>query len=242
MLTNIMVLRTVKENANKAVLDALPSILFEGLHNDKDVQKYYLQGPAAEYIPVNIPDETAKKFSKCATALAMQLILLSNKTKGFFGPEIVSVEGKDILTARNIMNPIMVERNAKYYSTKLNDEVYDTQYAVSEHVIECWEDGPVPPIVINSSIWAIVESTAAQMQKDNRFLRNKEIRDTEFLEVSARIYAEHKNTHTSRAKQVQKTSMQAALEEEREVLSQTAQRNASRYSEAEDATKDFVVK
>ena len=27
MLTNIMVLRTVKENANKAVLDALPSIL-----------------------------------------------------------------------------------------------------------------------------------------------------------------------------------------------------------------------
>lgn len=143
MLTNIMVLRTVKENANKAVLDALPSILFEGLHNDKDVQKYYLQGPAAEYIPVNIPDETAKKFSKCATALAMQLILLSNKTKGFFGPEIVSVEGKDILTARNIMNPIMVERNAKYYSTKLNDEVYDAQYAVSEHVIECWEDGPV---------------------------------------------------------------------------------------------------
>ena len=141
MLTNIMVLRTVKENANKAVLDALPSILFEGLHNDKDVQKYYLQGPAAEYIPVNIPDETAKKFSKCATALAMQLILLSNKTKGFFGPEIVSVEGKDILTARNIMNPIMVERNAKYYSTKLNDEVYDAQYAVSEHVIECWEDG-----------------------------------------------------------------------------------------------------
>lgn len=139
--------------------------------------------PAAE-------DETAKKLSKCATALAMQLILLSNKTKGFFGPEIVSVEGKNIPTARNIMNPIMVERDAKYYSAKLSDEVYDTQYAVSEHVIECWEDGPVPPIVINSSIWAIVESTAAEMQKDNRFLRRKEILDTEFLEVSARIYNE----------------------------------------------------
>lgn len=62
MLTNIAVLRTVKENANKAVLDALPSILFEGSHNSKDSQKYYLQGPAAEYVPVNIPDETAKKF------------------------------------------------------------------------------------------------------------------------------------------------------------------------------------
>lgn len=82
MLTNIAVLRTVKENANKAVLDALPSILFEGSYNGKDAQKYYLQGPAAEYVLVNIPDETAKKFSQCATALAMQLILLSNKTKG----------------------------------------------------------------------------------------------------------------------------------------------------------------
>lgn len=187
MLSNIAVLRTVKENANKAVLDALPSILFEGSHNGKDVQKYYLQGPAAEYVPVDIPDETAKKLSKCATALAMQLILLSNKTKGFFGPEIVSVEGKDIPTARNIMNPIMVERDAKYYSAKLSDEVYDAQYAVSEHV---WKDRLVPPIVINSSIWAIVESTAAEMQKDNRFLRRKEIRDTEFLEISARIYNE----------------------------------------------------
>lgn len=71
MLTNIAVLRTVKENANKAVLDALPSILFESSHDKKDAQKYYLQGPAAEYVPVDIPDETAKKLSKCATALAM---------------------------------------------------------------------------------------------------------------------------------------------------------------------------
>lgn len=187
MLSNIAVLRTVKENANKAVLDALPSILFEGSHNGKDAQKYYLQGPAAEYVPVSIPDKTAKKFSQCATALAMQLVLLSNKTKGFFGPEIVSVEGKDISTARNIMNSIIIERNAKFYSAKLSDEVYDAQYAVSEHV---WKDRLVPPIVINSSIWAIVESTAAEMQKDNRFLRRKEIRDTEFLEISARIYNE----------------------------------------------------
>lgn len=190
MLANIAVLRTVKANVNEAIMVALPSILFESSHDKKDTQKYYLQGPAAEYIPVEIPDTYAKKFSKCATALAMQLVLLSNKTKGFFGPEICNVEGKDIQTARSIINPIMIERNAKFYSTRLSDEVYDAQYAVSEHVIECWEDGPVPPIVINSSIWAIVECTAAQMQKDNRFLRNKEIRDTEFLEVSARIYNE----------------------------------------------------
>lgn len=127
MLANIAVLRTVKANVNEAIMVALPSILFESSHDKKDTQKYYLQGPAAEYIPVEIPDETAKKFSKCATALAMQLVLLSNKTKGFFGPEICNVEGKDIQTARSIINSIMGERQARFYSAKLNDEVYDAQ-------------------------------------------------------------------------------------------------------------------
>lgn len=49
------------------------------------------------------------------------------------------------------------------------------------------------------------------------------------------------NARTSRARQVQQTSMQAALDAERDVLLQAAWRNASRYSEAEDATKDFVI-
>lgn len=190
MLSNITVLRTVKENANKAVLDALPSILFESSRDSMDLQKYYLQGPAVEYIPVEIPDTYAKKFSRCATILAMQLVLLSNKTNGFCGPEIYKVEGKDIATARNIINSIMGERQAKFYSAELNDAVYETQYTVSEYASEHWTGSPVPPVVINSCIWAIVTNTAAEMQKDNRFLRRKEIRDTEFLEVSARIYNE----------------------------------------------------
>lgn len=186
MLANIAVLRTVKANVNEAIMVALPSILFESSHDKKDTQKYYLQGPAAEYIPVEIPDTYAKKFSKCATALAMQLVLLSNKTKGFFGPEICNVEGKDIQTARSIINSIMGERQARFYSAKLNDEVYDTQYAVSEYAVENWVDDIVPPVVINSCIWAIVANTAAEMQKDNRFLRRKEICDTEFFEIATR--------------------------------------------------------
>lgn len=190
MLANIAVLRTVKANVNEAIMVALPSILFESSHDKKDTQKYYLQGPAAEYIPIEIPDTYAKKFSKCATALAMQLVLLSNKTKGFFGPEICNVEGKDIQTARSIINSIMGERQAKFYSAKLNDGVYDTQYAVSEYAVENWADDIVPPVVINSCIWAIVTNTAAEMQKDNRFLRRKEICDTEFLEIATRIYNE----------------------------------------------------
>lgn len=190
MLANIAVLRTVKANVNEAIMVALPSILFESSHDKKDTQKYYLQGPAAEYIPVEIPDAYAKKFSCCATALAMQLVLLSNKTNGFAGPEISKVEGKDIQTARSIMNPIMVERCAKFYSAKLSDEVYNAQYAVSEYAVENWADDPVPPVVINSCIWAIVANTAAEIQKDNRFLRRKEICDTEFLEIATRIYNE----------------------------------------------------
>ena len=61
-----------------------------------------------------------------------------------------------------------------------------------------------------------------QLRKDN--INLNALPDKERWAVMDRIiaeYAEHKNTHTSRAKQVQKTSMQAALEEEREALSQT---------------------
>lgn len=54
-------------------------------------------------------------------------------------------------------------------------------------------------------------------------------------------YPQYKNARTSRAKQVQQTSMQAALDAERDVLLQAARRNASRYSEAEETTKDFVI-
>lgn len=54
--------------------------------------------------------------------------------------------------------------------------------------------------------------------------------------------SQNRGAHTSRAKRVQQTSMQAALDAERDVLLQAAWRNASRYSEAEDATKNFVIK
>lgn len=54
-------------------------------------------------------------------------------------------------------------------------------------------------------------------------------------------YPQYENARTSRAKQVQQTSMQAALDAERDVLLQAARRNESRYDEEEDATKDFVI-
>lgn len=140
----------------------------------------------------DLPEELRPKsgFKNTYAKLWWELVLLSNKTKGFFGPEICNVEGKDIATARSIINSIICERQAKFYSAKLNDGVYDTQYAVSEYAVENWADDIVPPVVINSCIWAIVANTAAEMQKDNRFLRRKEICDTEFLEIATRIYNE----------------------------------------------------
>lgn len=53
--------------------------------------------------------------------------------------------------------------------------------------------------------------------------------------------SQNKCTHTSRAKRVQQTSMQVVLDTERDVLLQAARRNASQYSKAEDATKDFFI-
>lgn len=91
--------------------------------------------------------------------------------------------------------------------------------------------------------FAYLDYAIERLRRDN--INLNALSDKERWAVMDRIiaeYAEHKNTHASRAKQIQKTSMQAALEEEREALSQTAQRNASRYSEAEDATKDFVIR
>lgn len=53
--------------------------------------------------------------------------------------------------------------------------------------------------------------------------------------------SQRKDTHTSRAKRVQQTSMQATLDAKRDVLLQAARRNAGQYAEAEDDIKDIVI-
>lgn len=94
------------------------------------------------------------------------------------------------ISAKTRWENVQGHKTGRIYSAKLNDEVYDTQYAVSEYAVENWADDIVPPVVINSCIWAIVANTAAEMQKDNRFLRGKEICDTEFFEIATRVYNE----------------------------------------------------
>ena len=81
-----------------------------------------------------------------------------------------------------------------------------------------------------------------QLRKDS--INLNALPDKERWAVMDKIVAEYpqyENARTSRAKQVQQTSMQAALDAERDVLLQAARRNESRYNEAEDATKDFVI-
>lgn len=61
------------------------------------------------------------------------------------------------------------------------------------------------------------------------------------MDEIATEYSQRKDTHTSRAKRVQQTSVQTVLNAERDVLLQAARRNAGQYAEAEDAKKDVII-
>lgn len=93
------------------------------------------------------------------------------------------------------------------------------------------------------SKFAYLDYAIERLRRDN--INLNALSDKERWALMDKIVAEYpqyKNVRTSRAKQVQQTSMQAALDAERDVLLQAARRNVSRYSETEDATKDFVIK
>ena len=92
------------------------------------------------------------------------------------------------------------------------------------------------------SKFAYLDYAIERLRRDN--INLNALSDKEHWALMDKIVAEYpqyKNTRTSHAKQVQQTSMQAALDAERDVLLQAARRNASRYSEAEEATKDSVI-
>lgn len=129
----------------------------------------------------------------------------------------------------------------KWYGSEVAETLYNEAMATYNGPPATMQD--YIEAIPSADEFAYLDYAIERLRRDN--INLNALSDKERWAVMDRIiaeYAEHKNTHISRAKQVQKTSMQAALEEEREALSQTAQRNASRYSEAEDATKDFVVK
>lgn len=48
MLSNITALKTVKENTNKVVLDAMPGILFESANKGQNRQKFFPHGEVVQ--------------------------------------------------------------------------------------------------------------------------------------------------------------------------------------------------
>ena len=80
--------------------------------------------------------------------------------------------------------------------------------------------------------FAYLDYAIERLHRDN--INLNALSDKERLALMDKIVAEYpqyKNVRTSRAKQVQQTSMQAALDAERDVLLQAARRNVSRYSD-----------
>ncbi len=187
MLSNNTVMKAVKENTNKVVLDALPNILYESAHEENDTQKYFSR-KKGEVIPVAMDDSFAKRLSYLSTNLTKRLIILNNKTDGFFGPEIRNVEGNSAPYAWRVIKSTMEATSAKFYDSRLNDEVYETFYAVIEYAMANWNFETINATEVNHSVWAIVFNAAHEMQLDNRFLRKVEVSDDAFLDVAARVY------------------------------------------------------
>lgn len=50
MLSNITALKTVKENTNKVVLDAMPGILFESANKGQNRQKFSRMGKRKQFL------------------------------------------------------------------------------------------------------------------------------------------------------------------------------------------------
>ena len=188
MLSNKTALKTVKENTNKTVLEALPHILFTSANKGSDLQKYYPHGEGNEIL-VAVSDGFARRLSYLSTDLTKRLVLLNNKTDGFFGPEIRNEEGNTAPYAwQQVIKPMLVDANAKFYDGKLSNEVYETFFSLMEYVAEKWDAEAVNAAEINHSVWAIICNAASAMQQDNRFLHQVEVSDDAFLDTATRIY------------------------------------------------------
>ena len=188
MLSNITALKTVKENTNKVVLDAMPGILFESANKGQNRQKFFPHGEE-ETILVVVDDSFARRLAYLSTNLTKRLVLLNNKTDGFFGPEIRNVEGKTAPYAwRQVIKPMLVDTNGKFYDGQLSDVTYEMFFALMEYTENHWDAEAVNATEINHSVWAIVCNTASAMQQDKRFLHQIEVSNEAFLDVAACIY------------------------------------------------------
>ena len=129
----------------------------------------------------------------------------------------------------------------KWYGSEVAETLYNEAMATYNGPSATIQDSI--EAIPSAEEFAYLDYAIERLRRDN--INLNALSDKERWALMDKIVAEYpqyKNAHTSRAKQVQQTSMQAALDAECDVLLQAARRNVSRYSEAEDATKDFVIK
>ena len=190
---------------------------------------------------VEIQDEKAEQLAvTCATLAYLTLSVYYGRNK-FADTTFAELEGEDYSKFLRQAHYEMADEHGQF-------GIFGWDGLITQIAKDCMPDKYVgdnkkASLVYTNMYWSVYN--AMKSLKDGKSIRRMIDAlpdDGDKIGNLGYKYAEHKNAHVSRAKRVQKTSMQAALEEERKALSQTAQRNASRYSEAEDATKDFVVK
>ena len=128
----------------------------------------------------------------------------------------------------------------KWYGSEIAETLYNEAMATYNGPPATMRD--YIEAIPSAEEFAYLDYTIERLRRDN--INLNALSDKERWALMDKIVAEYpqyKNARTSRAKRVQQTSMQAALDAERDVLLQVARRNASRYSEAENTTKDFVA-
>lgn len=129
----------------------------------------------------------------------------------------------------------------KWYGSEVAETLYNEAIATYNGPPATMRD--YIEVIPSAEEFAYLDYAIERLRRDN--INLNALSDKERWALMDKIIAEYpqyKDARTSYPKRVQQTSMQAALDGERDVLLQAARHNASRYSEAEDATKNFVIK
>lgn len=169
---------------SKVIMSEFPQILYEAIHTEKDTFTYFKKDD--EKISVTFDEEKARKLSKAAVNIAKYLVYLSNRTDGFFGPEIRNVEGKTAAYSWGVINAQMIKSGAKFHDAQLRDAVLEAYYLIIREMVNT--ETRSERVAINRVVWAITSNAASRMQNDNRFLRHTNLYSDTFFEVAESIY------------------------------------------------------
>lgn len=183
-MANSSYIDKAKAGASKAILGAMPRILWESAAIGENKYKYIKSD--GEELPIEMDDTDAKSLAYAATKMAERLIELSNKTDGFFGPAIDNVTGKSYANAWRIMRPLMGNENARFWDADL--WAITVQASVWAATPDSVEMRGVTFGRMQKKVLAIAFNMASMMQQDKRFLHRISPCSETFIEIAAELY------------------------------------------------------